>query len=777
MKKNRFIRAYIITLLFVLALVITSQVLVHTTMSTSKYDSRTIALSSKQATLSQALTKEVFALNEATNKNQFKKSQDALKSRLIEFRENHDALKAGDPKFGLSPIKNTDEIMELYKQLEPFFINISDAVGSVLQLKFNDPKDRRHVIRKRSTIIASINSLYKYEKPFSRKMNDIIELYEKQAEEHKAGFTQSELAVVGALVALLLLQAIFVFRPAITLANKNFLAANTAFQKLKKSESEIRASAEKQLEINEKLILSQKELEDKNTKLQRSEKELLKSTQQQIQVNEKLIKAQKELSDSKDEIERNLETQKEINIKLEKAQESIRESEIRFRTVVENAPIAIFSINKDQVFDLVDGQGLESWGINSSNFVGQHLSEIETEFPSIAKDIKKAFTGHEVKSEAIHKENAFENHFVPLFNNSKEVVGIMGVSTDVTDRRKAQVELKEAYTKVKESEERIRLIAQEQLEATEKLMLAERRLKQALEEEKKSKDDLANAMDHLKNTQGQLVQQEKMASLGQLTAGIAHEINNPINFVYNGIDTLKMSIDELMTLLDKYDELEEEDVDFEEFRDDVLDLKDEVAYEELLEDIQELVSDVKTGAVRTMEIVKGLRVFSRLDEEERKPANLNDALDATLILLRNKTKNRVAIKKFYDKDLGEINCFPGQLNQVFMNILNNAVQAIPEERKDGELQLYTEDRDADVVVRLKDNGSGMSEDVMNRIFEPFFTTKPVGVGTGLGMSISFGIIEKHSGKISVNSEEGVGTEFVIQLPKNVAGVQKKEAQS
>ena len=775
MKKNRFSRAYVVTLILILGAVAANQLFILITLEANKYDVHTVTVASNQKTLSQEIAKELMALEAATTEGKFNNHIDALGRAIKKFKKNQEALKKGDEKEGLSPEKNTEEIVVLFKEAHPYYENIVQALQAVLNLKFDIPEQRNYYYKKKQTIVSTINTVYNYEKKYVKKMTEIIELYESQAKGHRAGFTQTELIIGGSIFLLLLIQALFIFRPAINLANKNFLAANTAFQKLKKSEAEIRASAEKQLEINEKLVLSQKELEEKNTKLQKSEKELLKSTQQQIQVNEKLIKAQKELSASKDEVERSLKIQQEINTKLEDAQKEIRESELRFRTVVENAPIAIFSVNKSHIFDLVDGKGLEAWGIKSNEMVGQHIDDIQTRFPNIAKDINKAFEGREVKSEALHEDHAFENHFVPLYDQNKEVMGIMGISTDVTDRRKAQVELKQAYDKVKESEERIRLIAQEQLEATEKLMLAERKLKQALEEEKKSKDDLGHAMDHLKSTQSQLVQQEKMASLGQLTAGIAHEINNPINFVYNGIDTLKMSIDELLSLLDKYDEMDEGEINFEEFKEDILDLKDEIAYDELLEDIQELVSDVKTGAVRTMEIVKGLRVFSRLDEEERKPANINDSLDATLILLRNKTKNRVGIKKFYDKELGEINCYPGQLNQVFMNILNNAVQAIPEERDNAEIQLYTEEQQEHIVVRLKDNGIGMSDEVKKRIFEPFFTTKPVGVGTGLGMSISFGIIEKHGGQIMVNSEVGVGTEFVIQLPKNPPVLEKESA--
>ena len=336
---------------------------------------------------------------------------------------------------------------------------------------------------------------------------------------------------------------------------------------------------------------------------------------------------------------------------------------------------------------------------------------------------------------------------------------------DITERKKAEEELKKAFEKMRKSEEDMRMLAEAQLEANERLMMAEKNLKETLELEQKQKSELDRLVGQLKETQTQLVHNEKMASLGQLTAGIAHEINNPINFVYNGIDTLKISLDDLMEIVNKYNELDQSNGNKEEIIDEVKKLKEDLDYEELTQDIAHLVSDIKKGAVRTMEIVKGLRVFSRLDEEERKMASIKDCLESTLILLNNKIKGRIELKTYYDETMPEILCYPGQLNQVFMNIINNAIQAVPEERKDGVVSIYTENMQENVVIRIKDNGTGMSEQVKRRIFEPFFTTKQVGVGTGLGLSITFGIIEKHGGSIFVNSEEGRGTEFVIQLPK------------
>ncbi|MFZ9045398.1 MAG: sensor histidine kinase, partial [Cyclobacteriaceae bacterium] len=338
---------------------------------------------------------------------------------------------------------------------------------------------------------------------------------------------------------------------------------------------------------------------------------------------------------------------------------------------------------------------------------------------------------------------------------------------------KAQEDLKLAYQKLQDSEEEIRGLADKQLADNERLFLAEKQMKELLKKEQDSKNELNGALDSLKNAQSQLVHSEKMASLGQLTAGIAHEINNPINFISSGMNSMKMSIESIKEILDSYSTLEE-GADPKELLEEIKELKEDHEYEELMDELDDLIKDINYGVTRTIEIVKGLRVFSRLDEEESKPANINENIDATLTLLKNKTKNRIKITKFYDENMQQIECFPGQLNQVFMNILNNSIQAIPSDRKDGEITIYTEEEDQSVVIRLKDNGVGIPEDVQKRIWEPFFTTKPVGEGTGLGMSITFGIIEKHSGEIELQSEVGKGTEFAIRLPKKRVSIPVKQ---
>ena len=342
----------------------------------------------------------------------------------------------------------------------------------------------------------------------------------------------------------------------------------------------------------------------------------------------------------------------------------------------------------------------------------------------------------------------------------------------LTDSREKELELNKQIEESKLVQLEMKKFVDVQIKTNEQLMIAESKLKNLLEKEKEGKVIMNQTLEKLKETQGQLVHSEKMASLGQLTAGIAHEINNPINFVYNGVGSVKGILEDLKDLLDVYEDLEDGS-DLESVMKEVRFLKNDFQYENTLFDLDQLIKDIEEGAIRTIEIVKGLRVFSRLDEEDRKDADINECLDATLILLKNKMKNKITLVKELDSSLPSISCFPGQLNQVFMNILTNAIQAIPEDHQDARIVVKTERSMEHVVIRLIDNGTGMKDEVKNRIFEPFFTTKPVGVGTGLGMSISYGIIEKHHGRISVNSEIGKGTEFVIGLPMMVSEVLQK----
>lgn len=276
--------------------------------------------------------------------------------------------------------------------------------------------------------------------------------------------------------------------------------------------------------------------------------------------------------------------------------------------------------------------------------------------------------------------------------------------------------------------------------------------------------ELNKAIEDLKQAQSQLVESEKMASLGQLTAGIAHEINNPINFVSSNVFPLKQDIEDLKSILNKYAEITES-ADLKSKLNEINNLKEELDYEILLEELDTIIHGIEDGAKRTAEIVSGLRNFSRLDESEFQSANVNDCINTTLKIINPKLSDIEIITELGDIPL--IDCYPGKLNQFFLNTIDNAiyaVNAIKTPNHKGEIEIKTTLKNDHVLVSLKDNGIGMNENTKNKIFDPFFTTKDVGEGTGLGMSIAHGILEMHHAKIEIESEINKGTEIKIFLP-------------
>lgn len=279
------------------------------------------------------------------------------------------------------------------------------------------------------------------------------------------------------------------------------------------------------------------------------------------------------------------------------------------------------------------------------------------------------------------------------------------------------------------------------------------------EELVRQKDALEQTLDQLKTTQAQLVESEKMASLGQLTAGIAHEMNNPVNFITANIHTLRMDFEDLLSLLEQYSLLEKAE-DKAVVLQRIQAYKQEIESEYLFEEIRQLLDGIDEGATRTSEIVAGLRNFSRLDEADYKLVDLHVGIDATLALVNEKIGTHIQVHKQYG-DIPEIECLPGKINQVIMNLLNNAIQAI---EGPGEIYIATQLKGQEVLLSVRDTGNGMSAEVEKRVFEPFFTTKAPGEGTGLGLSISYGIITNHQGTIEVRSERGQGAEFLVRLP-------------
>ena len=298
-----------------------------------------------------------------------------------------------------------------------------------------------------------------------------------------------------------------------------------------------------------------------------------------------------------------------------------------------------------------------------------------------------------------------------------------------------------------------------------KLKKAHVNLKVLLKKEQETKEELEKANQEIKNTQVHLVQAEKMSSLGLLTAGIAHEINNPINFVSSGVQSLLQNFEELNVYIENYQKVLGLN-DLAEIKKYASILKeDEEALNDLRASSEELLEDVNYGVSRITEIVNGLRSFSRHDEAEVKDADINESFNSALLILKNKYKNKAEIVLQYDENLPQIQCFPGQINQVFVNLINNALDAMDDF---GKIIITTKDLNDDYIeMTIEDTGSGMPDEIKDKIFDPFFTTKDIGKGTGLGLSISHGIIEKHNGEIRVESKMGVGTTFIIKLPKKL----------
>ncbi len=273
--------------------------------------------------------------------------------------------------------------------------------------------------------------------------------------------------------------------------------------------------------------------------------------------------------------------------------------------------------------------------------------------------------------------------------------------------------------------------------------------------------ELEQANQKLKETQTMMVHSEKMRSLGELVAGIAHEINNPINFIYGNIMILDNYQKDLLALIDKY-ALQESSMNPDAVR-EISDFKQTIDLDFLKDDIADLIRSCLEGVERTKNIILDLKNFSRMDEMVFSECNIPKEIDTTLNILNNKIKNRIVVHKDYEENLPKIEAYGGQINQVCMNILGNAQGA---SKGTGEIFSSSKKEGENIKIEFRDTGCGIKKENLNKIFEPFFTTKPVGQGTGLGMSIAYRVIEAHNGKISVESEQGVGTKITILLPVN-----------
>lgn len=294
-------------------------------------------------------------------------------------------------------------------------------------------------------------------------------------------------------------------------------------------------------------------------------------------------------------------------------------------------------------------------------------------------------------------------------------------------------------------------------DSTQDLELARQTLEQRVDERTQ---ELTQALRELQHSQAQLIQSEKMSSLGQMVAGIAHEINNPINFIYGNLDYAKRSINDLLILLELYrQEYPQPNAAIQE-QSEAMDL------DFLIADMPKMLSSLKSGAERIQEVVLSLRNFCRLDEAQLKRADIHEGLENTLLLIAHRLQPNINLVKKYSQ-LPRIDCYPAQLNQAFINIISNAIDALEEVQGKAIPTIVIRSETIDnrwIRVSVWNNGTAIPGEVKDQIFDPFFTTKTVGKGTGMGLAICYQIVKKHQGKIEVTSEPEKGTEFTITLP-------------
>lgn len=346
----------------------------------------------------------------------------------------------------------------------------------------------------------------------------------------------------------------------------------------------------------------------------------------------------------------------------------------------------------------------------------------------------------------------------PLRDEEGRLIGAIETLQDITQRRVAEDALMMAQLEVeKQVEDRTTELAQLN-QALQEDVTRRTAMEQVLTERNA---ELQSLNSKLQSAQQHLVQSEKLASIGQLAAGVAHEINNPIGYIFSNFGTLEKYLEEVFAVIQAYTQAETA-VGDAALRQRLADLRKETDLEFLLEDIPTLMRESREGIVRVRKIVQDLKDFSHVDAtQEWQFTNINQGIDSTLNIVNNEVKYKADVIKEYG-NLPEVQCMASQINQVVMNLVVNAAHAIGPQR--GRITVRTGTEGDQVWIEVADNGSGIPKEVLPRIFDPFFTTKPIGKGTGLGLSLSYGIVQKHHGQIAVQTNEGQGTTFRITLP-------------
>jgi PAS domain S-box-containing protein len=429
----------------------------------------------------------------------------------------------------------------------------------------------------------------------------------------------------------------------------------------------------------------------------------------------------------------------DITLRL-KTERALRRSEEKYRTLTENFPNGLVLLfDQDLRYTLAEGEELAKMGLSKTSIEGKRLNQVF--LPELAQlflpDYQLALSGGCTARQFSYLNQVYQAHILPLTNEAGEVFAGMMMTQNVT----ASVDAMQA---VQNSEEQLRLKTIE----------------------------LAETLQKLNSATTQLIQKHKMSSLGQLVAAVAHEINNPVNFISGNIAHASNYAQDLLKLVELYREYYPEPVP-------IIDNEiEEIGLEFMKKDLPKLLSSMALGAERIRGVVRSLRQFSHLDEAAMKPVDIHEGLESTLLILQNRLQAKggrpgITVIKQYG-NLPLVECFAGQLNQVFMQILTNAIDALETENNDANsngivpptIYIRTNmNHEAEVRISISDNGPGIEAENLPLIFDPLFTTKSPGRGTGIGLTIAYDlIVDKHGGNLLCHSVLGQGTEFIIEIP-------------
>ncbi|HON60120.1 MAG TPA: ATP-binding protein [Smithella sp.] len=428
-------------------------------------------------------------------------------------------------------------------------------------------------------------------------------------------------------------------------------------------------------------------------------------------------------------------------------QEAIREHMEKYRVLLKDIKDAYFEVDVLGNFTVVNTAMCDALGYGPAELIGEKYWTLMDK--EVAKLLKEAVEDLHQKDQPVHlldmvarkKDGArivYEAMVSVIRDVDGVVIGFRGVGRDVTRRREMEAELKRNQEELLKKNREID-------ESREKLEAALAELKKTYEE--------------LKASQMKILQQEKMASIGQLAAGVAHEINNPMSFVASNLSTLEKYIkrldDFIRTLSAAVESVKDPGV-----MQTVMEKRGQLKVDHVLEDAKLLIKESLDGADRVKKIVQELKSFSRMDDEDYKIADINECIDSAITIVWNELKYKTTLKKEYG-DLPKTKCYPRQINQVFVNLLINAVNSIADK---GVITIRTWHEDGFIWMQVSDTGVGIPRQNLSRIFEPFFTTKEASKGTGLGLSITYDIVQRHKGEITVQSEVGAGSTFTVKIP-------------